>query len=312
MCKSIPCTVLFLSLDAPGILVVEKDSGTTCQIVGRLRFARSIMFPEFSYLFYKGFIFPSAGSDGYAVRSYYPIMILLCAVQRLAIAIRTDKIASTGKYTPHPQTDSSRKRLRINAPPIHLSRLQLHHAIRTLYRTEEVIRPCNTQRISYPISTASDTFVIAIHHIACITLEIECRTTADMSFIIVGDIVGSNPLVLCIFSDQQTLFIQKIIGLRSGKTTIIQNLMMIHKHLDTLRKSDFIKRRISLTPESSSPRVVQQLNVVIVFCTEIITESLFRFRIIVELYGRFIVELPSDNTGIIAIMLCQFLDHLIR
>lgn len=116
MCKSIPCTVLFLPLECSGILVVEKDSGTTCQIVGRLRFARSIMFPEFSYLFYKGFIFPSAGSDGYAVRSYYPIMILLCAVQRLAIAIRTDKIASTGKYTPHPQTDSSRKRLRINAP----------------------------------------------------------------------------------------------------------------------------------------------------------------------------------------------------
>ena len=90
MCKSIPCTVLFLPLDTPGILVVEKDGGMTCQIVSRLRFARSIMFPEFPYLFYKGFIFPSAGSDAYPIRSYYSIMILLCTVQRLAIAIRTD------------------------------------------------------------------------------------------------------------------------------------------------------------------------------------------------------------------------------
>ena len=133
-----------------------------------------------------------------------------------------------------------------------------------------------------------------------------------MSFIIVGDIVGSNPLVLCIFSDQQALLIQKIIGLRSGKTTIIQNLMMIHKHLDTLRKSDFIKRGISLTPESRSPCIVQQLNVMIVFCTEIVAESKLRFRIISKLDGWFIIKLPSHNTGITSVMLCQFLNHLIR
>ena len=133
-----------------------------------------------------------------------------------------------------------------------------------------------------------------------------------MTFVIIGDIIGSYPLILRIFPDQQALFIQEIIGLFCGKTTIIQNLMMIHKHLDTLRKGYLIKRRISFAPESGSPCVIQQLNVVIVFCTEIITESQFRFRIIIKLYGRFIVELPSDNTGIIAIMLCQFLDHLIR
>ena len=43
-----------------------------------------------------------------------------------------------------------------------------------------------------------------------------------------------------------------------------------------------------------------------------ITESKFRFRIIVKLYGRLVIELPSDNTRIVTIVLRQFFNHLIR
>ena len=80
MCKSIPCAVLFLPFDAPGVFGIEKNGGTTGQIIGRFRFAGSIMFTEFPDLFYKGFIFSSTGSNGYAVRSHYSVMILLRAV----------------------------------------------------------------------------------------------------------------------------------------------------------------------------------------------------------------------------------------
>lgn len=79
--------------------------------------------------------------------------------------------------------------------------------------------------------------------------EIKCRAATYMSFLIIRNIVSSHPLILCIF------FINKHCSFKSRLSDWQRNggnpnLMMIHKHLGSFRKSYFIKRRINLTPKA--------------------------------------------------------------
>ena len=231
--------------------MIKKNGSTTRQIIGRFHLTSCNLSPQLSDFFHELLIFTSTGSYRCSVCTYNAIVILFRAIQRLAITISTDKVASTGKY----------------APPIHLPWLKFHYSISTLYGSEKVIGKSNTQRISYSISAATNTFIVSIHHIASITLKIKCRAATYMSFLIIRNIVSSHPLVLCIFFNQQTLFIQKVVCLTGSKTAVIQNLMMIHKHLGSFRKSYFIKRRINLTPKSRSPGIIQCFNVMMIFFT---------------------------------------------
>ena len=311
MSQRIPRSVLFLPLNTPTILRIEKNGSTTGQVVCRFVFTGLVLFTQLAYFLHKRGIFFPARRHCYAVRSYNAIMILLCTIQRLTVTIRTNEIASTGKNTPKPKTHSTRERLRINTSPIHLTGLKFHHPISTLYGTEEIVGPGNTQRVTHPIPPSTDTFIVAINHITGIALKIKSRTAADMAFVIVWYVIRGDPLVTCILLDQQALLVQKVVGLFGCKTTVIQYLMMIHKHLYTLRQRDFVERRINFTPESRPPGVVQFVYVVIVFLAQEITKSQFGLRIVIELYSWFIVQLPTDDTRIISIVACQLFDHAV-
>ncbi len=118
-------------------------------------------------------------------------------------------------------------------------------------------------------------------------------------------------MVAGILLNQQTLLVQEIIGLPGCKAPVIQYLVMIHKHLCGLGESDFIESGVDFTPESSAPGIIQFFDIIMIFIPQEITERYFRGLVIIELYGRLIVELPAHNTGIVAIMLRQFFYHLV-
>ena len=48
-----------------------------------------------------------------------------------------------------------------------------------------------------------------------------------------------------------------------------------------------------------------------VLISQKLAESDFRSGIVVKLYGRFIVQLPSDDARVVAVVLCQFLYHFV-
>ena len=83
----------------------------------------------------------------------------------------------------------------------------------------------------YPVSATPDTFVVTVNHVAGVAHKIQIGTSTDVSFIVVGNIIGGYPLVAGILLNQQTLLVQEIIGLPGCKAPVIQYLVMIHKHL---------------------------------------------------------------------------------
>ena len=86
---------------------------------------------------------------------------------------------------------------------------------------------------------------------------------------------------------------------------------MIHKHLCGLGESDFIERGVDFATESTAPGIIQFFDIIMIFIPQEITKRYFRGLVIIELYGRLIVELPAHNAGIVAIMLRQFFNHLV-
>ena len=132
-----------------------------------------------------------------------------------------------------------------------------------------------------------------------------------MAFIIVGDIIGGNPLVAGILLNQQALLVQEVIGLSGGKASVIQYLMMVHKHLGSLGEGDFVKGRINFTPESSAPGIIQFFDSIVILVFQEVAECYFCRLTIIELYGRLVIKLPAYDAWIIAVMLCQLFYHLV-
>ena len=87
--------------------------------------------------------------------------------------------------------------------------------------------------------------------------------------------------------------------------------MMIHKHLGGFRQGNFLKPRIDFTPEGSAPGCIQFLNIVMVFLFQEFPESFFCCLIIVKLYSRLIIQLPTNYARILSIMAGQFFNHTI-
>ena len=203
----------------------------------------------------------------------------------------------------------SGQRLGIDASPVHLSRLEFHHAIRPVYRTEEVIRHCNPKRIPYTVSSSTDAFIVAVHHIAGVAHEIKRLASADDSPVVIRNVIGRHPLVLRIFLNQSALLVQEITGHFCRITLVIEYLMRVHKHLLHLRERDFIERRIHFAPERGAPCFVQLRDVAVVLLFQEQAESFFGFRIIIELHIRLIIQLPPDDARIVPVMACQCLYH---
>lgn len=74
--------------------MIKKNGSTTRQIIGRFHLTSSNLSPQLSDFFHELLIFTSTGSYRCSVCTYNAIVILFRAIQRLAITISTDKVAS--------------------------------------------------------------------------------------------------------------------------------------------------------------------------------------------------------------------------
>ena len=73
-------------------------------------------------------ILQSSGRRSHSVRSDDAVMILLAAIKRLSKTIGAGKRTSCCKSVPQPHPHNAGHRLRIDARPVDLARLQFHHA----------------------------------------------------------------------------------------------------------------------------------------------------------------------------------------
>src|SRR4051812_972328 len=152
-------------------------------------------------------------------------MILLAAVERLAEAIGAGERAAAGKRMPEPHTHNAGLGLRIDARPVDLSGLQLHHpcdafdgpVIRTTKR--HTVLPAEAKAFRPKV-------VAAAHRIKRERDEVQIGRAPRVSAADVDDVVGCDPLRRRdLLAQPRGLLIQKAPGLIGGEAAKVEHRM---------------------------------------------------------------------------------------